>query len=886
MKAGDTLGPFRIIDKLGEGGMGEVYRATDANLKRQVAIKVLPEAVATDADRLARFQREAEVLASLNHPNIAAIHGLERSGGQTALVMELVEGPTLADRIARGPIPVSEALPIAAQIAEALGAAHDQGVVHRDLKPANVKLRPDGTVKVLDFGLAKAFDERPGEPDGLTHSPTLSMAATQAGIILGTAAYMSPEQAKGRRVDRRTDIWAFGSVLYEMLAGRPAFAGEDVTTVLARVVDREPDFTSLPAGLPRRLTEVLERCLQKDAGRRYHDIADVRLDLERVLSGPAEADVRPAADAERVSPRVRLPWVAAIVLTGVLGATITWLVRPTPRALPVAFEHAIGDGRSVTGLGLAVSPDGRRIAYSTADGVWVLSVDGFDAVRLSSVGAGAEPLDFSPDGQWLAYEDDGQGQLRKVPVGGGPSVLIAEVPTGLISGGAWGADNRIVFSTRAPGALMAVSGDGGTPVSLGSGVEAIGTVLLPQVLPDGESVLFTLATSPQVGDIAVYAPGMSEPLILFPGSNARYVPTGHILYWDDGAVYARRFDPDTLELEGGAVPVFEGVGSGVLLRISDSGTAVWAMASGPGGRRQRTLVWVDRNGVEEDVGAEARGYEYLRISHAGDRVAVDEANTIGDIRVWNFDTENAVRLTTAEESEQYPVWSHDDSRIAFGTTGQRDSVFWKASNNTGAIETLAADLQGGTQGVTPYFFTPDDRALVFRQQAHPDTRDNIGMIALDGDAEPVWLLDTEFDERNAELSPDGRWMAYQSSESGRFEVYVRPFPDVDTGLWTISTAGGVKPLWNPDGRELFYLQDGQPRQLMVVQVDPSGPTFAHQRPQALIPWPYDLGNEGRSYDVSRDGRRFLTTKAVESETGGPVETPRLRIVLNGLAGLD
>lgn len=438
-----------------------------------------------------------------------------------------------------------------------------------------------------------------------------------------------------------------------------------------------------------------------------------------------------------------------------------------------------------------------------------------------------------------------------------------------------GDHSRILIGSGGPAAILAVSGDGGTPESLFA-PETPGAFLLPQRLPDGESLLFTIATGPNP-EIGLKRRDRDEFEVLFPGAGGRYLPTGHIVYAYDGALYAQRFDVDALETVGGPVPM--GVALGDSSFSTGGGTLAWFSGIGGGAATQRTLVWVDREGNEELTGAEARGYEYLNISHDGRRVAVDEANQTGDIWVWNFENRNAVRLTTTPaSSELYPVWTADDSRIAFAVTGEDSRiVFWKASSNTGTIEPLTAELGAGAQGVTPYFFSPDDTALVFREQARAGTRDNIGMIALDGTTEPEWLLATEFNERNADLSPDGRWMAYQSDESGQFEIYVRPFPNVEDDLFTISTAGGIKPLWGPDGTELFFIQPGNPQQMMVTGVE-SGTAFSHELPQRLIDWPYDLGREGRTYDIAPDGSRFLTTKAVDQEATA-VE-PRVRVALN------
>ena len=566
LTAGTQLGHYQITDQIGAGGMGEVYRATDTKLKRDVAVKVLPSALASDPDRLARLQREAELLASLNHPNIAAIYGLEDAGETKALVMELVEGPTLADRISQGPIPVDEALPIARQIAEALEAAHEQGIIHRDLKPANVKVRSDGTVKVLDFGLAKAM-EPVGDPTGISQSPTLSMAATEAGVILGTAAYMSPEQARGKAVDKRADIWAFGVVLYEMLTGKQAFAAEDVSMTLSKVLQREPDFDVLPPDVPGRVKQALKVCLQKDPRQRGGDMAAIRLALEGAFETTAPQE---AGGVETAQSQSKLPWVGAFALGLIVAGVAVWILRPEPPDPPVRvtrFSHVLSAGQEfgIQDPALAVSPDGSRMVYVANQQLYLRPMDRQESSPIPGTDENPSEPFFSPNGESIGYWSQTNRQLKKIAVSGGAPVTLTDAGN---PGGPpfWAADDTIVFGQT--GGIMRVSANGGIAEVLIEGGRRD-----PQVLPDGRSVLFAVGAD----QVMVQAPESGEPKFLFAGRRSRYVPTGHIIYGLDGVLLAVGFDLDTLEVVGGPVPMVEGVQFDAgypQYAVSDSGTLI------------------------------------------------------------------------------------------------------------------------------------------------------------------------------------------------------------------------------------------------------------------------------------------------------------------------
>jgi len=534
---GQSLLHYSIVEKIGKGGMGEVYRAKDSKLGREVAIKVLPEEFSRDADRVARFQREAKLLASLNHPNIAAIHGLEESGGTQFLVLELVEGETLADQIKRGPIPVVESLKLALQIAEALEAAHEKGIIHRDLKPANIKVTPEVKVKVLDFGLAKAFAGEQVELN-LSNSPTLSDMATQQGVILGTAAYMSPEQARGKVVDRRADIWAFGCVLYEMLTGRVAFQGEDVSEILASVIKADVKLDLLPANIHPRVHEVIIRCLQKDLKRRYSSIADARYEIEQALADPGGVLVQPVTSAKhKRRPRLAIPWVvAAVVAAAIIAGVAGWMLKqPEPRQV-IRSEYYLPEGQQFYNTSypqLAVSPDGRQFVHVTAKGLYLRSLDEFGAKPI--IGTETNPVNpfFSPDGQWIGYFSAADRKLKKIGINGGAPVTICDAS--LLIGASWGEEDRIVFAEYGTG-IAGVSANGGTPELLVKGM-----FFHPQLLPDGKSLLFTQGSAPPY-KIFVRSFQSGESRELFAGDNARYIPTGHIVYALGNNLFAVPFD--------------------------------------------------------------------------------------------------------------------------------------------------------------------------------------------------------------------------------------------------------------------------------------------------------------------------------------------------------
>ena len=687
LEVGSRLGPYQVTAKIGEGGMGEVYRARDTKLDRDVALKVLPEAFTQNPDRLARFEREAKVLASLNHPNIAAIYGLEEADGIRALVLELVEGPTLADRIKRGPIPLDETLPIAKQIAEALEAAHEKGVIHRDLKPANIKVRDDGTVKVLDFGLAKALDPNPvGDP---SQSPTLTAAATQMGAIMGTAAYMSPEQAREKPVDKRADIWAFGVVLYEMLTGSRPFQGEDVSLTLVSVMKSDFNVTALPAELPETLRTVIRQCLQKDPRRRIRDVGDVSLAMDGAFETVVSGTSTEAAAAQPAGWRQALPWIAGLVLAA-FGSLAVWTATRSESARVVRFtvsdHEALPLHMAFEARDVVISPNGEYIAYLTGtigfggERLHVRRLDQLSSEILVSEGEMNQPF-FSPDSQAVGFWDRSAGSigLKRVAVRGGPVSTISDLPPELLRGASWGANGTVIFATAVrDSGLWQVAAAGGEPQQLTTPDAEKGERdhLWPEILPGGETVLFTITADP-IGEsqIAVLSlDTLEQKVILSGGAFPQYSPTGHLLYGVPGNLWAVGFDVDRMETVGDPVPVQEGVltkpEGGANFSVSADGSLVYV--PGEGGAAQRALVWVDREGGEEPIQAEPDNYVSVQLSPDGQRV-VAQVGLLGDsdLVVYDLARDTSSLFTFSSSVDWYPIWTPNGERILWTIVPRR-----------------------------------------------------------------------------------------------------------------------------------------------------------------------------------------------------------------------
>jgi eukaryotic-like serine/threonine-protein kinase len=883
---GTRLGPYEVVAPIGAGGMGEVYRARDTRLHRDVALKILPDAFAVNSDRVARLEREAQVLAALNHSNIASIFGFEQSGGISALALEMVEGPTLAERIAEAPLSVDETLLIARQIAAALEAAHESGIIHRDLKPANIKVRPDGTVKVLDFGLAKAVESDANRSGSVSMSPTLTTpAVTGVGTILGTAAYMAPEQARGRAVDKRADIWAFGCVVFEMLTGRRAFEGGDVTDVLASVIKTDPDWEALPPDLPAAVRTTIRHCLVKDPAHRIRDIGDARLALTGAFhtetSAPAVAPMIIPRRSGRVAATVTIAAVSAAVLAG----AGTWLVmKPAPPAVDrMAILHSDLKMRfgGAAGTDVVVTPDGRRVAYTAGpEGDVRLYLRALDQLAPAPIAASiSNPIHLmmSPDGQWIGFGDTTDRLIKKVSINGGPPLPIADLPTGTgYAGSTWAPDNTIIFGTSSAG-LMRVS-PGGAPETLTKADQTKGEVAhrFPYLLPGGRALLFTIFPAdgqPDNMQIALLdLQSRQHRVIVRGGGFPLYMDSGHIVYGNDGTLRAVRFDLDRLEVQGNPVAVVEGVvtkaGGAASFSISANGTLVYVAGAAAAGRR--SVVWVDRQGREEETNVPPRTYAYARLSPDGGRVALDIRDEQNDIWTWDLTRKTLTRLTFNPAIDRAPVWTPDGTRVAFSmATGSAEPVFIQAADGSGTPTRVTPE-----DGVfLPASFTPDGKQLL----VHPSASSpyDLQIVDIDGKTPPRPLLAEPYSESNGVVSPDGRWLAYQSNESGRDEVYVRPFPDVRSGRWQVSSGGGTRPLWNRNGQELFYYL--APGVIWSVPVVP-GSAFTAGTPAIVVKGAYLAPQSGRMYDVSPDGRRFLLIK--QSRAEGEEQLPQLIVVQN------
>jgi serine/threonine protein kinase len=951
---GRQLGSFNLISVLGKGGMGEVYRAKDQKLGRDVAIKVLSEEFAQDDMRISRFQREAKLLASLNHPNISSIHGLEESDGIHFLVLELVEGDTLADRIKSGPIPVEESLKLALQITEALEAAHEKGVIHRDLKPANIKVTPDGNVKVLDFGLAKAYG---GDSDNfnLSNSPTLSEAATQQGVILGTAAYMSPEQARGNPVDKRADIWAFGVVLFEMLTGRQVFSENTVSDTLASVLKSEPKWNSLPMNLHPRIRLMLERCLKKESKNRYSSISDARVDIQEVLADPSGVFAQPiTAESPQKKLRTILPLIAgAIVVAGVVG----WLLKPAPPPQPRQvhrYQFNLPEGQEFgPHAPLFISKDGTKIAYAANEQLYLKNTHELTARLVQGVDDNLSSPFLSPDGKWIGYrswddrpsdQSDQSFQLKKIDIMGGTPMPIcnASSPFG---GASWEEDDTIVFIDG--DGIKQVSDNGGNPKAI---VKAEGNEMFssPQILPDGKSILFAVRDLSPLDSIrqrlepqvVVQSLESGERTILpLQGDSARYLPTGHIVYSQvpNNNLFAVAFDVDRLELIGDSVPMDEGVSQWA---ISDSGTLVYRPDTAPPRTTppmaEFNLVWVDRQGKMEEIPVRPDGYDSPKISPDGTKVAItiNAEGGSSDIYILYLDNETPRRrLTFENENSTDPLWTPDGERIVFiAGEGDEMGIYWKNENGTGEEELLTLVSDGGG---LPWSWADDGKTLVTTKSSlggmgrippemlmgrriggglgrgsgfgraqdpeesstseEPTLSTDIGTLSMEGDHEWKSILHIVGMVRDLQISPDGKWMAY-SSQSG---VFVRPFPDVDSGgLRQVPASTAIGCLWSPpDGRELFYVNiEGSSFsfssdfsfQLIAIEVE-TEPTFNFVRSNPILNL-RDIGLRNpinilqRGIGVDPDGKRFLMLKPVETAEDesqveeSTTEEPRNKII--------
>ncbi len=868
---GTKLAHFTITAHLGSGGMGDVYQATDSKLGRSVAIKLLPEAFTHDADRAARFEREARVLASLNHPSIAAIYGVEESGGRKFLVMELVTGETLAERIKRGAIPLEESLGIATQITEALEAAHEKGVIHRDLKPANIKVTPEGKVKVLDFGLAKAFESQASQAS-LSQSPTISMAATMQGVILGTAAYMSPEQAKGRQVDKRTDIFAFGAVLYEMLTGKRAFAGGDVSEILASVLAREPDWSMLPPVLSPVIAAYLRRCLHKDPKQRIPDVAAMRLALE----GAFETAVpQTAATTPSSAARGRLGWIvaaAALLVAAVLTIPTVRYLRQSPAEAP-ELRTEIVTPATADPISFALSPDGRQIVFvASGDGasrLWVRSLASTTAVPLAGTEGAALPF-WSPDSRSVGFF--AEGRLKRIDIGGGAPQTLAPAASG--RGGAWNADGVILFASTNVGPLFRVPATGGETVPVTT-LDRQNSHRFPSFLPDGRQFLFYAQGPPETAGIYLGSLDSAETRRLNAADTAGvYLPfrdggmAGWLVWVRAGTLVAQRLDLGQKALTGDPVTLADPVDFDPGFSLSAvSVSAGGLVAYRERGSSRRQLAWFDRAGKAlGGMGApDENDLSSPSVSPDGRRVAVFRT-VQGNTDIWLLDGTRSTRFTFDAAPDLSSIWSPDGSRIVFDSIrkGARD-LYQKPSSGAGAEELLVESPQA--KFVTDW--SADDRFVLYHS-IDPQTGLDLWVLPMQGERKPWVFLKTRFDEPQGQFSPDGRWVAYQSNESGQYEIYIRPFAapaasgaatNAAAGQWQVSTAGGIYPRWRSDGRELYYI--GTNGEMMAAPIAATATTVAPGAPVALFPRRIFGGGvdrgQGGQYRVTRDGRFLINT---------------------------
>jgi serine/threonine-protein kinase len=868
LASGTRLGSYEIRGSLGAGGMGEVYRASDTKLKREVAIKVLPEAFARDEARMKRFEREAQVLASLNHPNVAAIYGLEEADGIRALVLELVEGPTLAERIAPGPLPLDDALRIASQIAHGLEAAHDRAVIHRDLKPSNVKLTEDGDVKILDFGLAKALEVEP-LPAEESNSPTLTRA-TQVGVLLGTAAYMSPEQARGKPADRRADVWSFGVVLYEMLTGRRAFAGEDVSETLAHVLTKEPDWSALPAGLPSPIRRLLERCLTKDPKKRLQAIGEARIAIEE--------------RGEEAPRRESSFWPA---LTGGLGLALglaIWALWPRPTASPMTpvrlsaelgadayfFRNVLEEGQAAI-----LSSDGNLLAFVALSGpgamqqIYLRRLEDLVASPLPGTEGARNPF-FSPDGRWIGFF--AEGKLKKVAVNGGGGATLADAFG--IYGGSWGEDGAIVFGREQGEGLARVSSEGGDVEFLTNVDAEAGEVShrWPQVLPGGKAILYSASTRGGGANLVVRAAPAGANKIVLPGAyHGRYLPSGHLVYIQEGTLFAVAFDLDRLEVKGRPARAVEGVASsattaGARFAYSERGVLVYVPQHRPA---ESTISWMDGAGNQEPLRDIPGEYGTLRFSANGNRLAMEiRDRDQRDVWVYEWSRDALSRLTFDASDDSIPIWTTDGRRITFasdradrGTT----NLYWQRADGTGEAERLTVS----DYRQWPGSWHPTGKFLAFCEMRLGTASPDVLILPMEGSEESGWkpgkpwpFLDSSRVENTPEFSPDGRWIAYMSNDTGRFEVFVRPFPEAG-GKWQVSTAGGQYPTWSSTRPEIFYYAPDE--RIMVVPYTVEGDQFVAGKARLWSQERIDAWGNA-ALGLHPDGKRFaVVTNLLESQ---------------------
>jgi len=874
--------------------MGVVYLGHDPRLARDVAIKALPDHLAEDPDRLARFEREARTLASLNHPNVAGIYGVEEQEGRKYLVLEYVEGETLAERLDRGALAVDEALEIAIRIAAGVEAAHDAGVIHRDLKPANVKITPAGDVKVLDFGLARLDETGLSSSGALSESPTLTsppagLTGTTPGVILGTAAYMSPEQARGRSVDRRSDVWSFGVLLYEMLTGASPFIGETATDSIGAILHKDVDLDRLPEATPEAARRALSRCLVRDRNQRYRDIGDVRIELERARSEPASV----AAAARRGS---RIAWAGVAILAGVAGWLGSSLLTPAPAPegpLRLAIERGTEESRfDDAGPEFAISPDGSMMAFVAGGGeggpaqLYLRSFEQFEATALSDTTNAAQPF-FSPDGRWIAFFAD--GKLKKVATSGGAAITLCDAG-GTPRGGSWGEGGLIAFTPHVTSGIRLVSEHGGesrelTTPKLEPPRER--SHRWPHFLPGGEALLFTMQRQGDDFDEAsieaVSVADGERRAVHRGGSHPKYARSGHLVFGRGGTLFACRFDPKALAALSSPQPVLEGVSyelpnGGVEYSISDGGALLFSRGEASG--FQTSLSWSDRSGEKTQVDPQTFFAESAALSPDGTRVALQIFTNASSHDIWIFEIERAAlsRLTFDEGEEMNPHWSPDGTRIAYASTSGGQPALYVVRTDGSEPPRL---VTGDPEAVDfPASWSPDGARLAFHRISGASDQWDLWTVAVDEEgAEPTAYLASQFSEMYPAFSPDGNWMAYSSEETGRDEVYIRSYPSA-RGRWQVSIDGGTHPAWSPSGDEIFFWWADA---IYSASVAIEGESVRVGRPERLFEHRLADGFYHPQFSVSPDGERLLLLKVEQQDEGAD---PALSLILNWFTELE
>ena len=897
---GARVGSYEVLAPIGRGGMGEVYRARDSTLHRDVALKVLADDVSDDPERLLRFEREARLLAALNHPNIAAIYGFEGQPDSRLLVMELVEGPTLAEKLASGPLPIEEALSIAAGIASGLEAAHEAGIIHRDLKPSNIKIRSDGTVKVLDLGLARVA-ESSGRAVDSSLSPTVTTPATHDGVVLGTAAYMSPEQARGKPLDKRTDIFSFGCVLYECLTGRQAFSGETVSDTLAAILRAEPDWSALPLPTPVRIRELLRRCLQKDPKQRLHDIADARIEIEEAsaaaVSGPAlPVDARPAR-------RARLAWGAGGAAVAVASVAALLLLRPASRERPATVVRAVlptspAEGFALYRRAVAISPDGETVVFTGihqgAPALFRRALDGRSAELIRGTERGHSPF-FSPDGQWIGFFT--RAELKKVPLSGGTAVSLSNLPP-IGAGASWSEDGRIILTRKMNGPLDVVPAAGGALAKLTQLDPAAGehAHLFPQVLPGGRGVLFTLRKGKDYSDtaassIAVLDPGTGKRSVVLEGASFARYGGGRLVFVRGASVFSVPFDLARLSVTGPPVPVSENVVVDAELAfghfdVSAGGTLVF-LEGPPSAPTIRSALLLNRDGKEKLIPLPPGEYYGARFSPDGVRIALSgHAGQRGVIAIFDRDRNVLTTLTPEPGSHFNEIWSPDGRQLAFSRyTDATPTLSVKNADGSGEIEPLTEPTEDAQFANS---WSPDGQTILYTVAYTADRGPKRKLISTD-----LWLVspgdrrsarpyfESPFRETGGAFSPDGKWIAYVSDESGVREIYVRPFPGPGAAI-KVTNDFAIEPLWSRDGRELYYRSGENAEKFFAVGIHAS-PALVLSAPRLLFSSDLLVGGREdlfREYDVSSSGQ-FVALR--ESRTVEPAR--QLAIVTNWAATL-